>query len=146
MKTEFRRAEVPREIRALQAFDRKVFSKTDRFPADYWKVCESWWLIVSGVRVGCCAFENSEVPKGSLYIATTGILPAMQRRGLGMLLKSWEIAYARRHGFTRMVTHSRKSNSAMIALNKRFGFRVARRIPGYYEEPSEPCVEMELLL
>ena len=45
-----------------------------------------------------------------------------------------------------MLTHSRKSNVAMIALNKCFGFRVVRTIRGYYEDPVESSVEMELVL
>jgi ribosomal protein S18 acetylase RimI-like enzyme len=44
------------------------------------------------------------------------------------------------------VTHTRKSNTAMIALNERFGFRIVRITPGYYEEPAEEAVFMELKL
>ena len=51
-------------------------------------------MVVGGVRVGCCAFEVEAFEKGTLYIAITGILPKYQGGGLGMLLKSWEVAYA----------------------------------------------------
>jgi ribosomal protein S18 acetylase RimI-like enzyme len=44
------------------------------------------------------------------------------------------------------VTNTRKSNAAMIALNERFGFCIARTTPGYYEEPAEEAVFMELKL
>lgn len=143
MKTEFRKAILPREIGALLAFDRKVFPKADRFDRAYWKECESYWLIVGRTKVGCCAFERR---KGSLYISTTGILPKFQNRGFGPLLKSWEIAYARYHGFKRILTNCRKRNARMIALNRQFGFRVVRTIPRYYEEPTDSSVLMELLL
>ena len=132
------------------AFDRKVFPPSDRFPASYWKQLESYWLLVDGVNSGCCAFEphtGFEDPlRGSLYIATTGILPKFQRQGLGALLKSWEVAYARRHGFQRIVTNTRKKNRAMIALNRRFGFEIIRTVPRYYADPVDATVVMELLL
>jgi ribosomal protein S18 acetylase RimI-like enzyme len=144
LKTEFRKAELPREVRSLQAFDRKAFREADRFPAAYWKVCESWWMVAGGVKIGCCAFERDSPRKGSLYIATTGILPDYRHRGFGTLLKAWEIGYARFHGFRRIVANSRKSNAAMIALNRKFGFRVIRTVARYYAEPVEAAVVMEL--
>jgi ribosomal protein S18 acetylase RimI-like enzyme len=154
MKTEIRKAVLPADIRALLAFDRKVFPAADRFDAEYWRACESWWLIAGGTKVGCCAFEknvdfhNGNAPRrdGSLYIATTGILPRFQQQGLGPLLKAWQIAYARYHGFNRVITNCRKRNVRMIALNRRFGFRIVRTIPRYYLEPTDSAVLMELLL
>ena len=146
MKTEFRQAILPKELETLLAFDRKVFPKPDRFPPDYWQACESHWLIVGKTKVGCCAFEKHVDRNGSLYISTTGILPRFQRRGFGPLLKSWEIAYARYHGFNRIITNCRKRNARMIALNRQFGFRIVRTIRRYYLEPTDSAVLMELLL
>jgi ribosomal protein S18 acetylase RimI-like enzyme len=156
MRIEFRKAILPKEIGALLAFDRKVFPASDRFDRAYWKECESYWLLVGATKAGCCAFEKhvdfhdeeGQAPrrKGSLYISTTGILPRFQNRGFGALLKSWEIAYARYHGFNRVITTCRKSNARMIALNRQFGFRIVRTIPRYYDEPVDSAVFMELLL
>jgi ribosomal protein S18 acetylase RimI-like enzyme len=158
MKTEFRKA-LPVEIRGLVAFDRKIFPKSDRFSKEYWKDIEAYWMLVDDVKVGCCAFEkrvdfqediqadeaNCRMD-GSLYISTTGILPEFQGRGFGQLLKCWEIAYARHHGFTRIVTNTRKKNRAMIALNRKFGFQVIRTTPRYYSDPVDSTVVMELIL
>ncbi|MGA3188690.1 MAG: N-acetyltransferase [Bryobacteraceae bacterium] len=157
MKTEFRKAILPREIGSLLAFDRKIFPPADRFDAAYWTLCESYWLIAGRTKIGCCAFEknvdfhdgssDAAPPReGSLYISTTGILPRFQNRGFGALLKSWQIVYARYHGFNRVITNCRKRNARMIALNRRFGFRVVRTIPRYYMEPTDSAVLMELLL
>jgi ribosomal protein S18 acetylase RimI-like enzyme len=156
MTTQFRKAILPKELGALLAFDRKVFPRADRFDAQYWSACESYWMIVGAAKVGCCAFEkhvdfhsdHGGPPRlrGSLYISTTGILPRFQNRGFGPLLKAWEIAYARYHGFNRVITTCRKSNSRMIALNRKFGFRIVRTIPRYYVEPRDSAVLMELLL
>jgi ribosomal protein S18 acetylase RimI-like enzyme len=156
MKTQFRKAVLPKEIGALLSFDRNVFPKPDRFDQAYWTACESHWLIVGKTKVGCCAFEkhvdfhdgsgDALHRRGSLYISTTGILPRFQKKGFGPLLKSWEIAYARYHGFNRIITNCRKRNTRMIALNRQFGFRIVQTIPRYYMEPTDSSVLMELLL
>lgn len=147
MNTEFRRAALPAELRSLQAFDRRVFPKSDVFSAEYWKQCEPYWLLIDGVKAGCCAFDKHTLhAKGTLYVTTTGILPRFQRRGLGQLMKQWQIAYARRHGFARVTTTTRKSNAPMIALNRKFHFKTIRTIPRYYAEPTEPALVMELQL
>jgi ribosomal protein S18 acetylase RimI-like enzyme len=156
--TEFRHAILPNELRSLAAFDRKVFP-SDHFSTDQWGTYQSYWLLIDRRKVGCCAFEKhvdfaddiredgvNPHRQGSLYIASTGILPKFQRTGLGQLLKSWQIAYARLHGFSRIVTNTRKRNAAMLALNRKFGFRVVRISPRYYAGPSDATVVMELLL
>lgn len=94
-------------------------------------------MIVDRAKAGCCAFEEN-------YIATTGILPQYRGQGLGSLMKAWQLAYARRHGFTCLIAHARQSNTASIALNRKFGFRVTKTIPDYYEDPKEPGVVMRL--
>jgi ribosomal protein S18 acetylase RimI-like enzyme len=159
MQVEFRRAIVPREIRRLKAFDKKVFPKADLFDATAWRGYESYWMIVDRRAVGCCAFQtnvdfqedvredgvNTPLP-GSLYIATTGILPGRQGTGLGALLKCWEIAYAKYHGYKRVVTNVRSRNAAMLALNRKFGFQEIRTTAGYYAGPRDATVVMELVL
>ncbi|MBZ5604100.1 MAG: GNAT family N-acetyltransferase [Acidobacteriia bacterium] len=157
MRTEFKRAVLPRDLRALVAFDHRVFPQPDWFPAEAWSEYESFWLIVERRRIGCCTFgEHIDFQhdlrgidprlRGTLYVASTGILPAFRGAGFGHLLKAWQVAYARHGGFSRVVTNTRKSNRAMIALNKTFGFRAIRTTPHYYMDPDEPTVVMELLL
>jgi len=91
--------------------------------------------------------EENPPGQGSLYIATTGILPRFQGNGFGLLLKCWQIVYARHHGFTRIVTNHRESNRQIIELNQRFRFKIIRRPKAmYYEDPPEPTIVMELRL
>ena len=143
MKIEFRKAVLPADLRALLAFDSKVFPAPDRFPADYWREIESWWMLVGRARAGCCAFEKRGK---TLYLSTTGLLPRFQGRGLGAVMKAWELAYARYHGYRRVTTHCRKSNTRMIALNRQFGFKIRRTVRGYYTHPDDDAVLMELIL
>src|SRR5579864_3854772 len=131
MKTEFKKARVPAELRSLRAFDRRIISKSDLIASVDWRSYESYWLLVDNKRVACCAFEkhvdfqgdvredgNNSRRQGSLYIVTTGVLPQFQHMGFGTLLKSWEVSYARYHGFTRIVANTRSRNAPMIALNE----------------------------
>jgi RimJ/RimL family protein N-acetyltransferase len=141
MYTEFRRAVVSEEIRSLTLFDHKTFHE---YPGDWfdqatWRTYESWWLIVGKRKVGCCTFGlhidfNEDIHpdnynphrRGSLYVASTGILPQFRGKDFGTLLKAWQLSYARDHGFSRIVTNTRKSNKAMIRLNEKFGFKIIR--------------------
>jgi ribosomal protein S18 acetylase RimI-like enzyme len=61
-------------------------------------------------------------------------------------LKSWEVSFARYHGFKRIVTNTRKRNTKMIELNRKFGFYVTRTTPRYYSDPTDSTVVMELIL
>jgi ribosomal protein S18 acetylase RimI-like enzyme len=161
MNTEFRRAITPKEIRSLVIFDHKAFHEypADWFDPDDWEAYDPWWMIIDNTKVGCCAFqpdvdfqgdirEDGKNPRNpaSLYIVTTGILPRFRGLGFGKLLKCWQISYARHHGFTRIVTNTRKGNGPIIGLNEKFGFKVVRTTPDYYESPREPTVVMELRL
>lgn len=159
MTTEFRKALIPKELRSLVVFDHKEFPRSDCFLRDGWRKYESWWMVVDGRKIGCCAFElhksfqedvredgeNADL-RGSLYVASSGIIPSLRQRGFGTLLKSWQVSYALHHGFSRIIANTRKSNHAMIKLNKKFGFKIIRTTPKYYDDPCEATVVMEILL
>jgi GNAT superfamily N-acetyltransferase len=158
MKVSFGKVVLPREKKRLVAFDHKVFRRSDWFRSDDWDRYESYWMLVNGRRVGCCAFEraadfevdpekDSASRSGSLYIASTGILPQHRGKGFGVRFKRWQLAWARRRGFTRIVTNCRRSNRAIIRLNEKFGFLILQTTKGnYYRQPPEPAVVMELKL
>ncbi len=157
MKLEFRKVRISAEIEQLVKLDRKIFGG-DAFERDQWRNYEAWWLLLDGKKIGCCAFQlgkdfqkdpnkgtNPKRP-GTLYIATTGILPMFQGFGFGRLMKFWQIVYARRAKFRRVVTNCRKSNKAIIKLNRELGFTNLMTVPKYYPDPEEATVVMELVL
>lgn len=158
MKIEFRKAVLPHELRSLAAFDRKVFT-SDHFPPSAWRGYQCYWMLLDNRKIGCCAFEEhvdfqddlradgvNPPLKGSLYISTTGVLPQFRGKSFGTLLKAWQVAYARCHGFSRIVTNTRKGNAAVIALNRKFHFRIVRTTMHYYADPPDSTVVMELKL
>ena len=90
--------------------------------------------------------DDENVPRrGTVYIQSTGLLSGYRGRGLGRRVKEWEIEYARRNGFRRVVTNCREGNARMIGINEKYGFRAIRRTDGYYED-GEATVVMELVL
>jgi len=148
---EFRKALVPDELGRLLDFDRKAFA---RYPADLfdertWMALLSYWLIVDGVIVGCTALEqhmdyDGSSRPGALFISSTGVLPEFQGRGYGKLQKQWQIEYARKNGFTTVVTNMRESNQRIILLNEQFGFARRKLHTNYYKDPAEAALVMEL--
>ena len=153
MSIEFRKVFVPDEIDALLAFDRQAFADfpDDLFDAEDWAGFISHWMIVDGETVGCSAVVHDEdydetSKPGSLWIASTGILPGHRRKGFGRLLKEWQISYAKEHKFKTIVTNMRQSNHPIIALNGKLGFTVREIAAGYYYDPDEDAIVMELQL
>lgn len=151
---EFRRALIPNEIDALCDVDQRIFHAhpSDLFSREFWaERCEAYWMIVNGQIVGCSAFQSNYDHRGRnpgcLYISSTGILPEFRRQGFGRKQKEWQIEYARKNGFSRIVTNMRASNAPIIALNKSLGFAVHEFVPtGMYASPEEAAVVMELTL
>ncbi len=156
MLLEFRKAQLPHDAGALWNLDVAIFGK-DAFDEALWPLLESYWILVDAQIAGCTAFvhdadfqedlrdddENTPQP-GSLYIQSTGLLRQYRGQGLGHRIKAWQIEYARQNGFRRIVTNCRETNSAMISINKKFGFQPLRTTPAYYEN-GEATVVMELL-
>jgi len=153
MMIEFRPAKLPDDLEALQKLDAQIFADYpgDLFTEEDWLLFDSWWMLEDGKVVGCAAFladvdyDFSPRP-GCLHIMTTGILPELRGRGLGRKQKEWQIEHARSLGFDVIVTNMRQSNHRMIRLNGSLGFRFRLIDPGYYKNPPEDAVVMELRL
>jgi GNAT superfamily N-acetyltransferase len=151
MNVEFRKAIIPDEVGPLYKFDHIAFASFpgDPFEAEDWEQYESYWMIVDGKIVGRSAFlhnvDYDEEPRtGCLWIASIGILPEVQGQGLGSKLKEWQIKYATQHGFEIIVTNMRQSNSRILGLNEKFGFKIREFVTGYYDDPDEVAIVMEL--
>ncbi len=157
MNIEIRPADTSAEAAALAALDAKIFLPSDCFEdIEIWQEYEAFWIILDGEIIGSIALGRDLEFSGSwefdaqcprcVYLASTGILPEHQRKGIGIWVKQWEIDWARSNGFTRISTHCRKSNFGSLRLNAKFGFVITAEIPGYYEDPDEPTIVMELVL
>jgi ribosomal protein S18 acetylase RimI-like enzyme len=153
MAIEFKKAVLPDDLDALLAMDLRIFGNypADLFTPEMWMEQENYWMICDDERIGCSSFirdaDQDRAPRqGALYIVTTGVLPELQGRGYGQKQKAWQIEFARRNGFTRLISQTRQSNHRMIAVNKKAGFREVKVVQGYYQEPEEAAIVMELEL
>ncbi len=146
---EYREVGLPQELDCLQAFDRKVFGAfpDDLFRRKDWYNYSSHWMIVDKKIVGCSALQanvdyNEKRRPGCLWIASTGILPGKQNKGLGTTLTRWQLRFARNHGFSTIVTNTRESNLRMRKIYTKLGFKTRAKVD-YYTRPKEPAVVME---
>lgn len=153
----FTRARLPQDARALSEMDARIFvGSEDAFGPDDWNGLEVFWVTVCGERAGTIAFRRDcggcthdweyFDQEGSLYVVSTGILPEYRCMGLGIVLKAFEVWYARKHGFETVVSHARASNTASIAMNLKLGFEITERIKDQYTDPTEDAVKLELRL
>jgi GNAT superfamily N-acetyltransferase len=140
MTLEFRKATLPQDSAELWKLDVEIFG-VDAFALEDWLSLESYWILVDGRVAGCAAFihdvefgedllgDGKNVDqRGTLYIQSTGLRRDYRGQGLGKRVKEWQIEYARRNGFVRMVTNCREGNAAMIAINESLAFgRYGRR-------------------
>jgi len=150
---EFSKAMMPQEIEALCEFDKMVFAAypSDLFDKEDWAEYDSYWMTLDGKRIGCSAFaydiDFDGTPRPNcLYIASTGILPEYQGQGFGSKQKRWQIEFAKERDCRAIVTNMRQSNLRVIRLNEKFGFLQRETSPGYYSDPDEAALVMELRL
>ena len=164
MLVSFRRVR-PDEVDLLCELDVKIFGGDGFESPEDWEGLEIYFIvtdqevvkIIDQQIVGSIAFRHhsdisenyeAEYPHlhNSLYLVSIGILLEKQGEGIGSIAMTWLIDYARRHGFTKLVSNARKSNLPSIRLHQKFGFETTRIIPEYYERPDEDAIVFELNL
>ena len=71
--------------------------------------------------------------------------PQLRGRGLSRLLMDALVDSAKRNGVGRIMLEVRASNEAAIALYTKYGFEMVGVRPGYYRNPTENAILMDLL-
>jgi ribosomal-protein-alanine N-acetyltransferase len=77
--------------------------------------------------------------RGWAELVSIAVLPAFRGRGIGAALLAAIIRRAERLGLAGMSLMVRTDNRAARRLYERFGFRVVRTIPAYYEDGRPAC-------
>lgn len=99
---------------------------------------------VPGRRVQ--GFVAARLVAGELHINNVAVRPECRRSGMGRSLLETAIGEAARSGAHAAFLEVRAGNEAAQALYKRCGFRVAGRRAGYYTQPPEDALVMNLSL
>ena len=84
------------------------------------------------------------VPESELH--SLAVLPAKRHRGLGTLLLKSAITESRKLGANEMFLEVRSSNQGAIALYEREGFTALSVRRGYYSQPREDALVMQMRL
>lgn len=156
MATELRREEQKSAIRTLQPEDSGAVAEILRLSPEavFWPEASvrevlAWDGVLSlaseargevvGFLIGRQAREDAEV----LNLA---VAPKNRRSGKGGALLSTAVVEFRKHGVRRVFLEVRESNAAGIAFYGKHGFLKAGRREGYYRDPSEAAIVMEIRL
>lgn len=109
-------------------------------------------LLLTDTAVGfVCLVEGHVVAYGGMLVAAdegqvtnVAVHPDFRRQGLGADIVRALCDYAEEKRLTPISLEVRASNTAAIALYKRFGFAVAGRRKHFYRKPAEDALVMLL--
>ena len=99
---------------------------------------------VSGEEVA--GFLIARQVKDEAEVLNLAVAPENRRKGEGGALLRAAVADLRKRGVTRVFLEVRESNAGGIAFYKRYSFLQAGRREGYYREPAEAALVMEIRL
>jgi GNAT superfamily N-acetyltransferase len=125
----------------------KIFTSRDEFAAFAVEapaaLLDAFWVVRDGDAYVGLSFMQPDAEPGTLHQELTGTLPAYRGMGLAKVLKMLTIAYARRHGYAKIVTWVEDMNHGMVAINLAYGFV---REPGLVllDRPVAAAVALEL--
>ncbi len=151
---EIKKAVVPRDIKILDRLDKLSFPDlSDQIYKESWKKYQNFILFVNKKSIGYVSvqphtglynyktYTHARRP-GALHLTSIGIIPGFRRNGLGELLVSWVMSYARLGNFKSINATSRTSNKPIISLLvKKFGFRITKEIKKFYPDGETAVVE-----
>lgn len=70
-------------------------------------------------------------PDFDFYCHSNSILPGLQGKGYGSIMKAWMLAYLKGTGFTRVLGHAHENGS--IQLNEKFGAKKIHCFENWYD-------------
>ncbi len=77
-------------------------------------------------------------------ITNIAVRKSHHRRGVGSMLLENLIEYAKNNGLSRLELEVRAGNAAAISLYKKYGFSEVGQRRGYYRNPTEDALLMDL--
>lgn len=149
---EIKRAVLPRDLKILERLDRLSFPHLQaQIYKEDWKKYQNFIIFVRRKSVGYVSVQPhiglynkkgvQERRRGSLHATVLGVIPSYRGKGIGELLTTFVIVYARIGGFQSVNATSRQSNQPIISLVKKMGFRITKKIKKYYDDGETAVVE-----
>lgn len=84
----------------------------------------------------------ADEPRRKAHVRNIAVSPGRRRQGIASRLLAASLDRYRRAGYERVKLEVRSSNGAAIDLYRGRGYRVTRRLPGYYDD-GETALVME---
>jgi GNAT superfamily N-acetyltransferase len=81
------------------------------------------FVALEGERAVSLAFLSADPRRKLAYNQMTATLPELRRRGLALAVKLAAARWARANGHERILTENDETNAAMLAINRRLGYR-----------------------
>ncbi len=100
-----------------------------------------YW-IVAEIKNQVIGFAGIWFKLGEFHIVNLAVLPEKRRMGIGNALVSELISFAKKSKGRYIFLEVEDENTNAIELYKGFGFRVIRRIEGYYAENGKSALLM----
>lgn len=156
MSTELRKQAVSATIRALRPEDSLAVAEILRHSPEavYWpeasvrEVLE--WQAMLGLATEAegkvAGFLIARQVKDEAEVLNLAVAPENRRKGEGGALLRAALAGLRKRGVTRVFLEVRESNAAGIGFYKHHRFLPAGRREGYYRDPAEAALVMEIRL
>jgi len=101
-------------------------------------------LEAEGVLCGFSVLDRSLVTEAEIH--NVAVAKAYRGNSLSKLLMDAMIGSAKEKGITRIMLEVRASNQAAISLYASYGFEKVGIRPGYYRQPTENAILMDLVL
>jgi GNAT superfamily N-acetyltransferase len=99
-----------------------------------------YWLVRNcdtNVPVGYCSIRPTQFdPKHTAFLSRAAVLPSARGKGLQRRMIRVRVAWAKRHGYTRLVTYASTLNPPSIMNLMREGFK-----PYVPDEVGDPPME-----
>lgn len=102
--------------------------------------------LASEVKGEVVAFLIAREVKEEAEVLNLAVAPENRRRGEGGALLTTAFVEFRKRGVTRVFLEVRESNATGIAFYQKHSFSQADRREGYYRDPIEAAIVMELRL
>ena len=102
---------------------------------------EGSFVALDGGRAVALAFLSLDPARRLAYNQMTATLPSHRRRGLALAVKLAAARWARDHGYERILTENDETNTGMLAINERLGYRPLYDQVSFVREWERPPVQ-----
>ena len=134
------------DIAEIVAIEQKCFAdpwSENAFRSSFNETTDIFVLEVDGRIGGFAVFDRILGTEAEVHIIAVD--PDLRGKGYSKLLMDAMIGSATQNGIVRIMLEVRASNEVAISLYAKYGFEKVGLRPGYYRNPVESAILMDLL-